>query len=589
MPPRLHRAGWRQPEGVLPREDRLRVERILAGARVFLAATAAVVVYLDPSDPTLFADSAQSVLVVYTIVGVVVLAALKWRPADVVGWRMALHAVDLAAAALITSLTAGPGSPFFVFFIFILLAAALRWGSGPTVMTGAAAIAWYLAEGLLEARFTMTDAEVMRFFMRAAYLLVATLVFAQLAGTLGMFYTESEVLSGILARVKRGEGFTTTLQDVLEQCLQHTRAKHAWLVLKDEDTARVYSWRVRAKQEAESKPALTELATSDGEALFAALPSEVSIWNTGSVRGDAMKLYGLDESGTLTSLSVPAKPHRDLLAAEHADSYTALRVQLAGWDGCLFLFGAPTADEAALRFLRRLAVHIAPAMHSQYLAARVRSRIGDLERARLARELHDGLIQSLIGLEMQLDALRRRTTPPAIGEELQTIQARLHDSILDTRDLMAHLKPQTHGRESLLSELTVLIERFRHDTGIDARLVCNVDEVDCSARTSQELARIVQEALVNVRKHAGARNVVVRITRGDDHWTLSIDDDGRGFAFSGRLTQEELDRQRRGPVVIKERVRAIGGELSIESEPGRGARLTIVWALGRRSLAASRG
>src|SRR5687767_14161289 len=119
MPPRLDRAGWRQPEGVLPREDRLRVERILAGARVFLAATAAGVVYLDPNDPTLFADSALSVLVVYTIVGVAVLAALKWCPADVVGWRMALHAVDLSAAALITSLTAGPGSPFFVFFIFI--------------------------------------------------------------------------------------------------------------------------------------------------------------------------------------------------------------------------------------------------------------------------------------------------------------------------------------------------------------------------------------------------------------------------------------------------------------------------------------
>jgi signal transduction histidine kinase len=573
---------------VLPREDRLRVERILAGARVFLAAMATVVALVAPDDPSLLSGPSQVVLVAYALFAVAVLTTIRWQPQLVVASRMALHGVDLAVTALITVLSAGPGTPFFVFFIFVLLAAALRWGAGPTLITGAATIAWYLVGGLLESGFSAGEVEATRYFMRAAFLLIATLVLAQLAGTFAMFHAESEVLSGILARVKRGEGFTTTLQDVLEEGLRYTQSARALLVMKDEEEGRVYCWRVLRSDAAAATPLLTELSTPESEALFAAMPAGLSIWNSGPVRGDTMKLRGLDEVGTLTTVAVAAGPHRDLLAAEQADTYTGLRIQLAGWDGGLFLLGAPTADESTLHFLRRLAGHIAPAMHGQYLAARVRTRIGDLERARLARELHDGLIQSLIGLEMQLDALRRHTPAPAIGAELRTIQSRLHDSILDTRDLMAHLKPQTLGRESLLTELTVLIERFRHDTGIEARLVCNVEHVDTPARTSQELARIVQEALVNVRKHAGARNVIVRITRGDC-WTLSIDDDGRGFAFSGRLTQDELDRQRRGPVVIKERVRAIGGELSIESEPGRGSRLAIVWPLGRRSLAGSRG
>ena len=89
-----------------------------------------------------------------------------------------------------------------------------------------------------------------------------------------------------------------------------------------------------------------------------------------------------------------------------------------------------------------------------------------------------------------------------------------------------------------------------------------------------------------MRKHAAARHVVVRLGRDEQRWLLSIDDDGRGFAFSGRLSQDDLDRQRRGPVVIKERVRAIGGELSVESEPGQGSRLTIVWPSGRDSRSA---
>jgi signal transduction histidine kinase len=80
-----------------------------------------------------------------------------------------------------------------------------------------------------------------------------------------------------------------------------------------------------------------------------------------------------------------------------------------------------------------------------------------------------------------------------------------------------------------------------------------------------------------VRKHSGAANVILRLSLEGGAGRLVVDDDGRGFDFSGRLSQEELDAARKGPVIIKERVRAIGGELSIESAPGRGARLEITF------------
>jgi two-component system nitrate/nitrite sensor histidine kinase NarX len=95
------------------------------------------------------------------------------------------------------------------------------------------------------------------------------------------------------------------------------------------------------------------------------------------------------------------------------------------------------------------------------------------------------------------------------------------------------------------------------------------------ARTCRELTRIVQEALVNVRKHSQAHQVVVRLFTDHNHWKLTIEDDGHGFDFSGRLSQAQLDEARKGPVVIKERVRLIDGELTIESNPGRGSRLEI--------------
>jgi two-component system nitrate/nitrite sensor histidine kinase NarX len=85
----------------------------------------------------------------------------------------------------------------------------------------------------------------------------------------------------------------------------------------------------------------------------------------------------------------------------------------------------------------------------------------------------------------------------------------------------------------------------------------------------------VQEALVNVRKHSRAEHVKVELTANTSSWLLVIEDDGRGFEFSGRFSQTELDEARRGPVVLKERVRLINAQLTIESNPGRGSRLEI--------------
>ena len=93
--------------------------------------------------------------------------------------------------------------------------------------------------------------------------------------------------------------------------------------------------------------------------------------------------------------------------------------------------------------------------------------------------------------------------------------------------------------------------------------------------TCRELARVVQEGLVNIRKHSGAHSALVSFAAQNGSWKLVINDDGKGFPFAGRFHLSELDDFRRGPTVIKERIRAVGGDLLIESTPGRGSRLEI--------------
>src|SRR5437762_2056821 len=216
------------------------------------------------------------------------------------------------------------------------------------------------------------------------------------------------------------------------------------------------------------------------------------------------------------------------------------------------------------------------AVYSVYRLRRLRSRAVSMERARIARELHDGVIQTLIGVEMEIAAAHRQASsdPVRMADELRSIHGRLRQEILNVRDLVQRMKPLELDGRQFPDCLALVVDKFRRDTGICARFVSDARQIVLPRRLMYELTRILQEALVNVRKHSHARNVLVRFAAEDGLWKLVIEDDGRGFEFSGRLSQAELETAR-GPLVLKERVRSIGGELAIESIPGHGARLEV--------------
>jgi signal transduction histidine kinase len=148
--------------------------------------------------------------------------------------------------------------------------------------------------------------------------------------------------------------------------------------------------------------------------------------------------------------------------------------------------------------------------------------------------------------------------------------------VMNVRDLMEHLRATDVDPRHVVGHMTDLVDRFRRDTGIDATFFSDLPDPELPREVSRELLRVLQEALVNIRKHSGARKVVVRLATSSEAWSLFVSDDGRGFAFEGRRSLAELDERRAGPLVLKERVRALGGTLSVTSEPGLGARLDIV-------------
>jgi signal transduction histidine kinase len=248
------------------------------------------------------------------------------------------------------------------------------------------------------------------------------------------------------------------------------------------------------------------------------------------------------------------------------------------WRGRVFLFNPSWRGEKQeeLRFLLDFVRQVGPAVYNVYLLHRLRRRAGAAERARFARELHDGAVQSLIAVEMQVDVLRRQAEAgKAIGGELGRIQGLLREEVLKLRELMQQMKAIEVDKGRLLRVLNDTVERFQRETGISARFVTDLEDLDMPQRVCRELLRIVQEGLVNVRKHSGARHALVRLGSTQHRWSLTLEDDGKGFPFEGRFDQEQMEQTGKGPMIIKERVRLIAGQLTVESNPGQGSRLEI--------------
>jgi hypothetical protein len=126
-----------------------RVERVLATARLFLASSALLAIYLDPTQPTHYAAVAYGLLALYLLYSLLLFVVLPRKAEPSARFSQMTHVADVIWPVAVTLFTAGPDSPFFVLFSFVLLAAAYRWGFHETLLTALAAVALLFVEALL--------------------------------------------------------------------------------------------------------------------------------------------------------------------------------------------------------------------------------------------------------------------------------------------------------------------------------------------------------------------------------------------------------------------------------------------------------
>jgi signal transduction histidine kinase len=410
--------------------------------------------------------------------------------------------------------------------------------------------------------------------MRSAYFFLATFLLAYLSEQAKGLRAGGEVINRLTSKVNVREGLVTSAQGVLGDLLRHVGSSEAAVAFEELSSGRLVLWEATA---ADFRSA--ELHPDRRMQYFFALPKEVGAWQI-TRRGERLEYLAVKEDGNRVRnirLGFPAT-FRD------GNWTTVVGIAFSvgqDWRGRLFLVN-PTARPTGvrrLRFLQGIVVHLTPVLQNVYLLRRIRLRVGALERARVARELHDSVLQSLTSIEMQLDVARRDATlAPRPAAELAHIQNLLRQEILNIRDLMEHLRPRVTDARNLVERLADLADRLRRETGIQVRCRANIGEAELEPELCHEVTRIVQEALTNIRKHSGATWAYVNFEVDDWAWKLTVTDNGCGYGFVGTLTHAELAARRIGPRTIRERVEAVGGKLQVHSGTN-GLRLEMIGRL----------
>jgi signal transduction histidine kinase len=234
---------------------------------------------------------------------------------------------------------------------------------------------------------------------------------------------------------------------------------------------------------------------------------------------------------------------------------------------------------AGLRFLHNAANRLAPVVHDAFMVDRVTTRAKAAAGGQLARELHDGIIQSLSLINMKLEDLQGKfsTDMASQVDPLKQIRHSLQEEIAELRDFTQQLRALELDSNNLLSYIAGMTVKFQAEHGIATRFVSEgIEEVQLTPRKCVELARITQEALVNIRKHSNAQEALVMLYRRNGHYVLSVLDNGRGFRFFGHRSHDELQASGEGPIVIMDRAKAIGGTVSVESIENSGSRVEVL-------------
>jgi len=483
--------------------------------------------------------------------------------------------LDLAALAVFLVLTRSVVAFWFV-YLFVALASGIRWGTRRSIILAGIVTFALLVRTALNGPLAWDQ--------MASWIALSTGTFAAGAGIsfLGSrqrrHATEQEFLAQLTGQLEVDRGMAESLRLVLGELVRTFDCEEAILAFRDIDIERIFVWKLRAGDDSRLTPENLPINRSDGFLLDQ--PDASVCWNHLEGAGEGFG-WNRKDGRRLKDLPRLPGPMRQELGWR---SVLGVTLDLGGHPvGRLMLGNARRRLlPQDLQWLERIVRHLGQPLQNLFLLRHIRAHAIEAERSRISREIHDGILQTLLSVDIQLDVLRRKVPadPDQVVGGLSSLQQTVRNETDELRRMVTDMRPLRVQSADLVDLMRGFAERYRNESGLALDLLIDAAELQIPDRICRDIFQIYRESLHNVKKHAHASHVVVKLWQNEGEVVLVVDDNGDGFSFAGRFSGDELDRLRLGPISIKERTRSVGGVLTVESTPGHGARLTIQVPLG---------
>ena len=528
--------------------------RMVCLMRLVLALSALAVIYIDPAEPDRMVGVTYAALVLYSLYSGA-LWLLSLRRGSFPKFR-AGHWIDTGWYLLLVALSSGTNSIFFLFFFFSILVASFQWGFAEGLRVAVVSALLFTVTGLAAVPAGQ-PVELHRVLLRPVYLLVLGYMIAYWGG----FEIELKQRLALLKEVNTLSnprfGVGHTVGSIMKRVRAFYDADAGLLVLRDSASGGYRLTRVAratAADEAHGERLPPELA-----AQFLALPESLAVVY------DAGRRLGPFGGGRYYACDLARGEQTD--EGREASAKIAVALDAASFVSVPLLYRGQAAGRAFLAgcrgdfrradvgFLLQIVEHVIPVLDNVRLLDRLASGAAEQERQKIARDIHDSVIQPYIGLQYKVAAIRNKLAGGAdVAADLEHLFDVTSEEVTGLRRYVRGLRDEGANRDDLLSAVRRYVEQFRDHYGIPVRVECKTD-INVNDRLAAELIQIVHEGLSNMRKHTEATSGAVSF-------------ECRGGAIVLRVENDNADGTAAAPFVprsIAERAENLGGRARVDN------------------------
>ncbi len=542
--------------------------RLVSGMRLMLAASAFLIILIDPSEPTRYVGLTYITLGLYTIYSAVFFF-LSVRRSDLIPARM-MHWFDMVWYLALIAVSSGRSSIFFTFFFFAILVASFGWGYTSGLRLTLVSAALFTIVALLSVPATPSP-ELSRLMLRTMQLLILGYMISRWGGFKINLRNRLQLLKDVTVLSNPRFGIDRTINAVLESLRAFYDADACLLVIPANTTEKVSYQMYRVRRGIHSTGAAPPELGAEAAALFLLPSLNYAVIH----RKDGKKQTVLFDINTRElSAGDPAISAKVASALETANYLSVPVHNRLQPSGRLYVIGGPNRfDNSSMDFVMQLMDHVTPLTENIRLVDNLASDAAEQERRRIARDIHDSVIQPYLGLQMGIAALAQKlqTGNTDVLKNVKELLDLTNQELAEMRRYVWGLRAGEEKADVLLPSIHRYAARFASVTGIKVEVKAD-GKIEVNDRLAAELFQIVTEGLSNVRRHALCNEASVEIMSRNGKLLLEIKNrrpevsGDRGFDNDGLRDGDGDGKVLFTPRSISERVELLGGgtEVSID-------------------------